>query len=44
VARWCTHAAALGVSSSSRICSRSSSNQSTTVRFGPKKDGSETSD
>ena len=32
------------VSSSSRICSRSSSNQSTTVRFCPKKDGSETSD
>jgi len=32
-ARWCTHAAALGVSSSSRICSRSSSNQSITARF-----------
>jgi hypothetical protein len=31
VARWCTHAAALGVSSSSKICSRSSSNRSTTV-------------
>jgi 8-hydroxy-5-deazaflavin:NADPH oxidoreductase len=31
VARWCTHAAALGVSSSSRICSRSSSNRSSTV-------------
>ena len=31
VARWCTHAAALGVSSSSRICSRRSSNRSTTV-------------
>src|SRR6201997_4124180 len=44
VARWCTHAAALGVSSSSRICSRRSSNQSTIVRFGAKKDGSETSD
>src|SRR5450631_1241113 len=27
VARWCTHAAALGVSSSSRICSRRSSNR-----------------
>jgi 8-hydroxy-5-deazaflavin:NADPH oxidoreductase len=26
-ARWCTHAAALGVSSSSRICSRRSSNR-----------------
>jgi predicted dinucleotide-binding enzyme len=31
VARWCTHAAALGASSSSRICSRRSSNRSTTV-------------
>src|ERR1039457_6954901 len=31
VARWCTHAAALGVSSSSRICSRRSSNRSSTV-------------
>jgi len=30
-ARWCTHAAALGASSSSRICSRRSSNRSTTV-------------
>src|SRR5258708_15585962 len=30
VARWCTHAAALGVSSSSRICLRSSSNPSMT--------------
>ena len=30
VARWCTHAATLGVSSSSRICSRSSSKQSMT--------------
>jgi len=30
-ARWCTHAAALGVSSSSRICSRRSSNRSTTL-------------
>jgi predicted dinucleotide-binding enzyme len=27
VARWCTHAAALGVSSSFRICSRRSSNR-----------------
>ena len=36
-ARWCTHAAALGVSSSSRICSRSSSNQSMTARFGPRR-------
>ena len=33
VARWCTHEAALGVSSSSRICSRSSSDQSLTARF-----------
>jgi hypothetical protein len=33
VARWCMHAAALGVSSSSRICSRSNSNQSMTARF-----------
>ena len=31
VARWCTHAAALGVGSSSRICSRKSSNRSTNV-------------
>ena len=31
VARWSTHAARLGVCSSSRICSRSSSNRSTTV-------------
>jgi NADP oxidoreductase coenzyme F420-dependent len=31
VARWCTHAAAFGVSSSSRIYSRRSSNRSTTV-------------
>ena len=31
VARWCTHAAKLGVSSSSRICSRRSSNRSATV-------------
>jgi predicted dinucleotide-binding enzyme len=31
VARWCTHAAALGARSSSRICSRRSSNRSTTV-------------
>src|SRR5579872_1423067 len=31
VARWCTRAAAPGVSSSSRICSRRSSNTSTTV-------------
>jgi predicted dinucleotide-binding enzyme len=31
VAGWCTHAAALGVSSSSRICSRRSSNRSSTV-------------
>jgi len=31
VARWCTHAAALGVSSSSRICSRRRSNRSTTA-------------
>jgi hypothetical protein len=31
VARWCTHAAALGASLSSRICSRSSSNRSSTV-------------
>jgi hypothetical protein len=31
VARWCTHAAALGVSSSSRISSRRSSNRSTTA-------------
>ena len=31
VARWCTHAAALGASSSSRTCSRRSSNRSTTV-------------
>jgi predicted dinucleotide-binding enzyme len=31
VARWCTHAAKLGVGSSSRICSRKSSNRSTTV-------------
>src|SRR6201997_1886160 len=31
VGRWCTHAAALGVSSSSRICSRRSSNRSTTA-------------
>ena len=30
-ARWCTHAAALGVGSSSRICSRSSSNRSSAV-------------
>src|SRR5438034_6389884 len=37
VARWCTHAAELGVSSSSRICSRSSSNQSLTARFGPRR-------
>jgi 8-hydroxy-5-deazaflavin:NADPH oxidoreductase len=36
VARWCTHAAALGVGLSSRICSRKSSNRSTTVRFGPR--------
>jgi predicted dinucleotide-binding enzyme len=28
---WCTHAAALGASSSSRICSRRSRNRSTTV-------------
>jgi predicted dinucleotide-binding enzyme len=31
VARWCTHATASGASSSSRICSRRSSNRSTTV-------------
>ena len=31
VARWCTNAAALGASSSSRICSRRSSNRSTTA-------------
>jgi hypothetical protein len=31
VARWCTHAAKLGVGSSSRICSRRSSNRSATV-------------
>jgi len=31
VARWCTHAAALGASSSSKICSRRSSNRSSTV-------------
>jgi 8-hydroxy-5-deazaflavin:NADPH oxidoreductase len=31
VARWCTHAAAPGASSSSRICSRRSSNRSTTI-------------
>jgi hypothetical protein len=31
VALWCTHAAALGASSSSRICSGRSSNRSTTV-------------
>ena len=31
VARWCTHAAAPGVSSSFKICSRSSSNQFTTA-------------
>jgi hypothetical protein len=37
VAHWCMHAAALGVSSSSRICSRSNSNQSMTARFGPRK-------
>src|ERR1700687_678783 len=36
-ARWCTHAAALGVSSSSRMCSRRSSNRSSTVRFGPRR-------
>ncbi len=44
VARWCTHAAALGVSSSSRICSRSSSNRSIDRVIWPEKDGSETSD
>jgi hypothetical protein len=31
VARWCTHAVKPGVCSSSRICSRSSSNRSTSV-------------
>jgi hypothetical protein len=31
VARWCTHATALGVSSYSRICSRRSSNRSSTA-------------
>ena len=31
VARWCTHAAAFGARLSSRICSRRSSNRSTTV-------------
>jgi predicted dinucleotide-binding enzyme len=31
VARWCAHAAALGASSSSRICLGRSSNRSTTV-------------
>jgi hypothetical protein len=31
VARWCTHAAKLGVASSSRMCSRRSSNRSTIV-------------
>lgn len=34
VARWCTHAGKPGVCSSSRICARSSSNQSTTMRVG----------
>jgi predicted dinucleotide-binding enzyme len=31
VARWCTHAAKLGVSSSSRICSKRSSNRSSAL-------------
>jgi hypothetical protein len=43
VARWCTHAAALGVSSSSKIYSRSCSNQSDCAIW-PEKDGSERSD
>lgn len=36
VARWFRHATAFGVRSSSRICSRRSSNRLSTVRLGPR--------